>query len=232
MVGAIIGAAVSAGSALANWLTTKHQNEEIKEKLAAEQAAAKGQEITDRYGNWRYSGANQYFTKAAEEMKDYVRQQRGARRVTGAQNTGAEEAAGKAIAQAAGQAAAQREAEGLQLVAQDRARYQALKDREFGLDAAQKAATTQAFSQAANAGASIAAGLDDAGLEKGGTTTTNTPAAAAAPAAKLVATNPADPSYVKQTAPTPMQNYQQQLEDDYLKSAFKPTTKSSILGGL
>jgi hypothetical protein len=161
MIGAIIGAGISAVGALANSIATKKKNNQIKKDLERRERAAESDAVADRYGDWRYSGANLYFNKAADEMKDYVAQQRASRNVTGAVDNGtAVKAAGQAIGNAAGQASAQRQAVGMQMAQQDKARAENIAGQINGVDAQQSAATTQAWTQLAQSAGNVASAID------------------------------------------------------------------------
>lgn len=167
MVGAIIGAAITAASAIGNHIATSKANAKRKRALKRRERAAESDAVADRYGDWRYSGANLYFNKAADEMKDYVAQQRAARNVTGAVDNGtAAKAAGQAIGNAAGQAAAQRQAVGIQMYQQDKRRADGYADKVDEVNAAQSAATTQAWSQLGQSAGSLATAIGGSGASK------------------------------------------------------------------
>ncbi len=167
MLGAIIGAAVSAASAIGNSIATRKANKKRKRELKRREAAASSDAVADRYGDWRYSGANLYFNKAADEMKDYVAQQRAARNVTGAVDNGsAVKAAGQTIGNAAGQAAAQRQAVGMQMAQQDKQRADGYAGKIDDVNAAQSAATTQAWSQLGQTAGNLATSTGDS-IESG-----------------------------------------------------------------
>lgn len=208
MIGAIIGAGISAVSAIANGIATKKKNDKIKKKLARRERVAESDAVTDRYGDWRYSGANLYFNKAADEMKDYVAQQRASRNVTGAVDNGsAAKAAGQAIGNVAAQASAQRQAVGMQMAQQDKARANNIAEERTGVDAQQSAATTQAWTQLAQSAGNIASAVDSATRAKiAKTDTTGADAITATPDIKAgagidfnrVQTDPDYQNYVKQ----------------------------------
>lgn len=164
MLGAIIGAAVSAAGSIGNAIATKKANDKQKKELKARMRAAESDAVADRYGDWRYSGANLYFNKAAEEMKDYVAQQRAARNVTGAVDNGtAVQAAGKTIGNASAQANAQRQAVGLQMYQQDKSRADGYADKIDDLNAKQSEAATQAWTQLGQTAGNLATSLDGIG---------------------------------------------------------------------
>ncbi len=208
MIGAIIGAGISAVSAIANGIATKKKNDKIKKELARRERVAESDAVTDRYGDWRYSGANLYFNKAADEMKDYVAQQRASRNVTGAVDNGsAAKAAGQAIGNVAAQASAQRQAVGMQMAQQDKARANNIAEERTGVDAQQSAATTQAWAQLAQSAGNIASAVDSATRAKiAKTDTTGADAITATPDVKAgagidfnrVQTDPDYQNYVKQ----------------------------------
>lgn len=208
MIGAIIGAGISAVSAIANGIATKKKNDKIKKELARRERVAESDAVTDRYGDWRYSGANLYFNKAADEMKDYVAQQRASRNVTGAVDNGsAAKAAGQAIGNVAAQASAQRQAVGMQMAQQDKARANNIAEERTGVDAQQSAATTQAWTQLAQSAGNIASAVDSATRAKiAKTDTTGADAITATPDIKAgagidfnhVQTDPDYQNYVKQ----------------------------------
>lgn len=164
MIGALIGAALSAASTVGNLISTKKRNDKRIKDINTRIASANSDAVKDRYGDWRYSGAQQYFNRAAEEMKDYVAQQRAARNVTGAVDNGtAVQAAGKTLGNAAGQASAQRQAVGMQMAQQDKSRAEQLENEKDNIAAQQSAATTQAWSQLASTAGNLATSLDSAG---------------------------------------------------------------------
>ncbi len=164
MLGAIIGAAVSAAGSIGNAIATKKANDKRKNELKARKRAAESDAVADRYGDWRYSGANLYFNKAAEEMKDYVAQQRAARNVTGAVDNGtAVQAAGKTLGNTSAQANAQRQAVGLQMYQQDKSRADGYADKIDDLNAKQSEAATQAWTQLGQTAGNLATSLDGIG---------------------------------------------------------------------
>ncbi len=167
MLGAIIGAAVSAAGSIGNAIATKKANDKREKELKARKRAAESDAVADRYGDWRYSGANLYFNKAAEEMKDYVAQQRAARNVTGAVDNGtAVQAAGKTLGNASAQATAQRQAVGMQMYQQDKSRADGYADKIDDLNAKQSEAATQAWTQLGQTAGNLATSLDGIGGKK------------------------------------------------------------------
>lgn len=160
MLGALIGAGVSALGELGNAISTSKANKRLKAKLEGQQAGAEGDATADRYGDWRYSGSNLYFRKAADEMKDYVAQQRAARKVSGAVDNGsAVKAAGQTIGNAASQANASRQAVGMQMYQQDKQRANAISDQINQLDAQNSQAQTQAWGQLAQTAGNLATSI-------------------------------------------------------------------------
>lgn len=218
MIGAIIGAGISAVGAIANHIATKKRNDKIKKKQKRQQRAAEGDAVTDRYGDWRYSGANLYFNKAADEMKDYVAQQRASRNVTGAVDNGsAAKAAGQAIGNAAATAAAQRQSVGMQMAQQDKNRADNIAGQIAGVDAQQSAATTQAWTQLAQSAGNLASAIDSGATKKADTDT-------AAPAATTPATE-ATPQTKGTTGIVDFDRAQTDLD-------YQQQIRKQILGGL
>lgn len=218
MLGAIIGAATSALGTIGNAISTSKANKRLKSKLEGQQAGANGDAIADRYGDWRYSGANLYFNKAAEEMKDYVAQQRAARNVTGAVDNGsAVKAAGKTIGDASAQANAQRQAVGMQMYQQDKQRANAIGDQINELDAKQSAAMTQAWSQLGQTAGNLATSIGNSIGSKASAKTATTPTTDNATATKPITKSPN----------TTIDFNRAQTDVDYQKDI-----KKQIMGGL
>ena len=220
MIGAIIGAGISAVGTIANHIATKKQNDKIKKELKRQQRAAEGDAVTDRYGDWRYSGANLYFNKAADEMKDYVAQQRASRNVTGAVDNGsAAKAAGQTIGNAAATAAAQRQSVGMQMAQQDKNRADNIAGQIAGVDAQQSAATTQAWTQLAQSAGNLASAIDSGVSAKKAKAATTTPAATTPPATEATPQTKGTTGIVDFDRAQTDLDYQQQI-------------RKQILGGL